>query len=283
MKSAPVSKALSKASWDIVKGNKSLFAFPLIGALLSIIPFVIFWVPAGFFYVADKNVIAIVLTVLGIWGVSLAIQFSLGALVVGADEALHGRPVSVGACFGRAFGRVGPLFAWSGINAIMQVFTSALEGDGDTSSWASLIMSIFRSILGAIVELAWRLITLLVVPLIMLEGTGAVGAMKGSFNIFRKHWGTQVKGFVRISVPVALLFMLPGILLVIGGVLLAIFDKPIIGIPLMLLGVILVTVGSLVLNTVRGVFAVALYRFLHNGETLPGYTQEELQAAVVTS
>lgn len=283
MKAAPVSKQLSQASWAVVKQNRSLLSFTVLGIALAAIPFVVLWVPAALFLMRDQNVIGIILIVLGAWGIAFAVQLALAALVVGADEALHGRPVSVGACFRRALGRFGALLSWSGINAIMQLFVGALQGDDSGSGIADLVISIARVFLGVLVEMAWRLISFLVVPLIVLESAGAIGALKESFAIFRQHWGTQIKGFVRISIPVVLWFMLPGLALLIVGIALAVFDRPLIGVPLLLIGVILLTIGSLLYNTVRGVFSVVLYRFLKDGEALPGFTAQELQEAVVTS
>lgn len=283
MKAAPVSKQLSQASWAVVKQNRSLLSFTVIGIALAAIPFLLLWVPAAVFLMRDQNVIGIILVVLGAWGVAFAVQLALAALVIGADEALHGRPVSVGACFGRAMGRFGALLTWSGINALMQLFAGALQGDSTSGGIADMVVSIVRVFLGALVEMAWRLISFLVVPLIVLESAGPVGALKESFAIFRQHWGTQIKGFVRISIPVVLWFMLPGLALLIGGLALAVFDRPAIGIPLLLIGVILLTIGSLLYNTVRGVFSVVLYRFLKDGQAMPGFTAEELQQAVVTA
>lgn len=283
MKPAPVSKQLSQASWAVVQQNKSLLSCTVIGVALAAIPFVVFWVPAAVFFAREQDVVGIVLLLLGVWGIAFAVQLSLAAVVAGADEALHGRPVAIGHCFGRALGRFGALLSWSGVNALMQLFAGALQGDASGSGVAQIIVSIARIFLGAIVELAWRLISLLVVPLIVLEGKGPFSALKESFAIFRQHWGTQIKGFVRISLRVALWFTLPGIILLLGGLFLAIFDRPLIGVPLLLVGVILLTIGSLLYSTVRGVFSVVLYRFVKDGETSPGFTEQELQQAVVAS
>jgi hypothetical protein len=45
-------------------------------------------------------------------------------------------------------------------------------------------------------------------------------------------------------------------------------------------GVALLAVSMLVMQALRGVFGVALYRFATSGEVPAGYTQDELESAV---
>jgi len=280
MKKSPASKELSAASWAILRQNRSLVSFPVIGALLSLIPIIIFWIPAAILLGLDRNVPGFIFAFFGLLVSVFVVQLALAALVVGADEALHDRPVSVGACFGRALKRTPAIVGWSMINAVMQIFVGFLQG-GDSGS-GSIVMTIFRAIFGTVVEMAWRLVTWLVMPFIMFDDAGPVTAVRSSFGVFREHWGTQIRGFARLTFSWVLLLVLPGLALVIGGVLLAANDNATIGLPLILIGVIMMVVGSLLFNTVRGVFAVVMYRYLKDGSTLGGFTTSQLEAAVMT-
>jgi hypothetical protein len=52
------------------------------------------------------------------------------------------------------------------------------------------------------------------------------------------------------------------------------------GAVIVVIGVALLVVSMLVVQALRGVFGVALYRFATDGEVAPGYSQEELESAV---
>ncbi len=281
MKKSAASKKLSAASWAIVRQNRSLVSFPAIGGLLSLIPIFIFWIPGAVLLGLNQNVPGFIFAFLGLLASVFVVQLALAALVVGADDALHDRPVSVGNCFGRALKRTPAILGWSMINAVMQLFVGFLQGDGSGNGIGSIVMAIFRGILGPIVEIAWRLVTWLVMPYIMFDDAGPVTAVRSSFGVFREHWGTQIRGFARITFSWVLLLTLPGLALVIGGILLAVNDNPSIGLPLILIGVILMVLGSLLFNTVRGVFAVVMYRYLKDGSTLGGFSATQLEAAVM--
>jgi hypothetical protein len=282
MKKSASSKELSAASWAIVRKNRSLLSFPVVGALLSLIPIIIFWIPGAVLLGLDRNVPGFIFAFLGILGSVFVVQLALAALVVGADDALHGRPFSVGGCFGRALKRTPTILGWSTINAVMQLFTGFLQGGDAGSGFGSIVMAIFRAILGTIVELAWRLVTWLVIPFIMFDDVGPVTAVRSSFGVFREHWGTQIRGYARITFSWVLLLILPGLALVIAGIVLAVNDNPPLGLPLIFIGVGLMVLGSLLFNTVRGVFSVVMYRYLQDGSTLGGFTAPQLEAAVMS-
>ena len=142
------------------------------------------------------------------------------------------------------------------VNAVVQLFVGFLQGDESGRGLGSIIMAIFRALLGAVVSIAWRLITWLVMPFIMFDEAGPVTAIKGSFGVFRDHWGTQIRGFARITFSRVLLLTLPGLLLM--------------------------TLGSLLFHTVRGVFSVVMYRYLIDGSVLGGFSASQLDAAVMS-
>ena len=139
-------------------------------------------------------------------------------------------------------------------------------------------------IAASLVGAAWSLITFMAVPVITFEGTGPWTTLKRSATLFKDRWAGQVTGNVAIGGIVFLLGVLPAILLIAigvyrlesndgGGSLAG-------GAVIVVIGVALLAVSMLVLQALRGVFGVALYRFATDGEVPAGYTQEELESAV---
>ena len=48
------SKLLTQKSWTIVKDNRYLLAFPVLGFLASLVPLAMFWIPAGYLAISDQ-------------------------------------------------------------------------------------------------------------------------------------------------------------------------------------------------------------------------------------
>ena len=80
--------------------------------------------------------------------------------------------------------------------------------------------------------------------------------------------------------------MLPAVLLIAGGAYLWASDDGTGGLAagafVLLLGVILFVVSMLIIQAMRGVFGVALYRFASTGEVASGFTEADLNSAVRT-
>ena len=83
-----------------------------------------------------------------------------------------------------------------------------------------------------------------------------------------------------------LLGVLPAVLLIAGGVYVWINDDGAgtmaAGAVVALVGLLLLIVSMLILQAMRGVFGVALYRFASTGEVTTGFTEADLNSAVRT-
>lgn len=275
------SKLLTQKSWAIIQANRYLLAFPVLGFVISLIPLAIFWIPAGFFLLNNQNWIGILLAILGIFANQIVISISSGGLIAAADAELSGQDSSIAHGLGRALARILPLIAWAFVATVVNVIVGAMRGRSGSGAADAL-----RNLAAAGVLAMWQLVTFFVLPLIMLEGLGPIAAIKQSFALFRQKWGTQIFGGVRIGGLVGLATILPGILLVLLGGWLAITGSATalgFGIGIIVLGILLFMVGALLLSTMRGIFAVVLYRFASQGAVEGGFTAEELTGAVRTS
>src|SRR6056297_1534047 len=115
------SKIVTGKSWAVLKANPYLFAFPIIGMVLSIIPLGIFGIPALYFVEGDSDWIAIPLAIALMFGVQEVVTFPAAGLVCAVDEEMHGRDASVGAGMSAAFSRFGPLIAWSAVQTVVSI------------------------------------------------------------------------------------------------------------------------------------------------------------------
>lgn len=273
------SKVITRKSWAVLKDNPYLFAFPIIGVLLSVIPLTLFGIPALYFVETDNEWIAIPLVVALMFGVQAVVTFPAAGLVSAVDEEMHGRDASVGAGMSAAFSRFGPLVAWSAIQTVVSILINLVRGNGQ----GGVISSILRSVLAAAADVMWQLITFFVLPVMMIEKISPIDAIKSSSSLFKKQWGNQLAGGVRIGGLIALLVIVPGALLVGAGVgiLLAGSTAAVIaGIATAAIGFLIVVLGALILSAMRGIYSVALYYYAKDGEVLGGFTGEELQSSV---
>ena len=135
------------------------------------------------------------------------------------------------------------------------------------------------TIAARLVGMAWALVTFLAVPVIAIEGTGALETLKRSASIFRERWGQQITGNLAIGGAVGLFGILPATLMIVAGVMVW-SSAPFIGALLVIVGAIVLAVALLISKALSGIFGVALYRYATEGEAVGGFTAEELESAV---
>ncbi|MEV7770239.1 hypothetical protein [Kitasatospora sp. NPDC086791] len=159
--------------------------------------------------------------------------FFNAVLIVAADDALRGRPVRIGASYRRALRRLPAVVAWALVGAVVIVLGSVL-----------------------LVGLPWVMASYLVLPAMMIDGSGVREAMRTSRQAFRAHGGDTTRGSIRTALPVTLSFVPSAVVFALG---LTAADR--------LLGVLAVAGAALwlalavtVTASLSGVFRVSHYR-----------------------
>lgn len=275
------SRLLTTKSWAVIRENRYLLAFPVIGFLASLIPLAIFWIPAGLLWLDDQTAAGIVLAVIGIFANQIVLSIASGGLIAAADTELSGGDSSVGHGIARSLARLLPLIGWALISTVVNVIAGLIRGNNQNGAADAL-----RNIAAAGALAMWSLVTFFVVPFIMLDGQGPISAIKKSFALFKAKWGLQIFGGVRIGGIVGVVTILPGVLLVVLGFFAATAGNDVLlagGIGLVVVGILLFMVGALLLTTMRGIFSVVLFRFAKDGVVEGGFSEQELADAVRTS
>lgn len=274
------SKLLTQKSWAIVKDNRYLLAFPVLGFLASLVPLAMFWIPAGYLAISDQYVAAVALAIVGIFANQIVISIAGGGLVASADQELSGGASSLGHGIGRALARLFPLVGWALIATVVNVIVGLIRGQGNGVGDA------VRNLAAAGILAMWQLVTFFVLPFIMLDGRGPISAIKESFALFRAKWGVQIFGGVRIGGMIGLLTILPGILLVVLGFVAAFTDSTALlalGVTMIVIGILLFMIGALLISTMKGIFSVVLFRYAKDGVVEGGFTEPELAGAIRTA
>ena len=232
------------------------------------------------------SVLGIVAIVLGVLVLVLAnvagltaANMQLAGLVSAADDVLHGRELDEESARSAARSRLRQLAVWSGISIAVGALVSLIQGDGDSGILATVV----RSLLAGVVASLWAVVTMLALPVIVLENLGAMAAVKRSAGIIRSTWGEAILGTVRIGLRFTLIYTLPGAVLIVGGVALGVaVGGPAIaaGAVLAVVGVALTVVGLVKAATCRNVFGVALYRWANGEGALGPYSEGDLSGAI---
>lgn len=265
---------LTKKSWALLRGNKQRFRFPLFGALACIVVLAVTIAPGVYLIDEGDEAVGGVLTAVGIFLCAFVGTFFGVALAATADAIFHGRDASFGTGLAVARRRIGAVAGWAALSAIVGTILAAIRQGG----------SVGEAIVGSLGAAAWSLITFLAVPVIAIEGLGPVATLKRSASLFKTRWAGQVTGNVAIGGIVLVAGVLPAVLLIALGVALWVSDDGGAGLAagavVALVGVALLAISALIVQAMRGVFGVALYRFAADGEVGGGFTQAELESAV---
>ncbi len=269
------SRALTRQSWAVLKDNRYLMAYPVVGMALSIIPLVVI-VPGVIFIAGNQNWIGWGLVVVGLYLLALVNAVVQAGLTVSAAVELEGGDSSLGHGLSTAMGRLGRLARWAFVGTVVNLLIGLLRGNNN----GGVVAIIFRNVLAAAADVMWQLITFFVMPAMMLDDLGMIDAIKKSASTFKQRWGTQLSGGVRIGGLIGLVAILPAILALVGGVVLSAVGAWAIGVPLALIGLVVLVVAGLLLSAIRGVFSVVLYRFATTGAVEGGFTEQQLVGAV---
>ena len=260
---------LTKKSWRLLRQHPELIRFPLYGAVATVLLAIVTIGPGLYLFEEDVLAGAIPLFVVGVYLLSVAgFYFSVG-LAAAADMTFRGQEPTVSDGLTVARLRFSQICGWAAVSTAIGLVMGVLENQG----------GIGGQIAARVVGMAWALVTFLAVPVIALEGTGALTTLKRSASIFRERWGQQITGNIAIGAAVFLLGVLPAAALIAGGIVLwpsASFP----GALLVVVGALVLAIALLISRALSGIFGVALYRYALDGEVVGGFTQEDMESAV---
>jgi hypothetical protein len=249
-------------SYTVLSKDVEILVFPLLSGVSAILLAIGFFLPlydAGAFEAIRRG--------RGLWPHYAALFawyyanffvgiFFNGALAACANIRLAGGDPTVRDGLRLAFRRIGRIALWALIAATVGLLLSSVR---NRRNW------ILR-LLGASLELAWTLITYLIVPVLLFEERGVYDSIYRSEELFHQHWGEQVAGSFGFGLLTTLL-CLPAFGI---AALLWDYDRA-LGICMAGSYLLILAVVS---SAVKGVFTVALYRYATEGEAPSGFSAD---------
>lgn len=266
--------ALTKQSWAVVRGDRSLLVFPVVSAVCALIVAAVFFgVGAGLGAAADAIWPAVPFIVVGVYLLIVIGQFCAVALAACATRALDGEDTTFGEGVTAARSRMGIILGWSAVVLVVGAAITALQ-----ALLRDAAGNVVGSIIGGLANFAWTVATFFVIPVIALEGLGPKDAIKRSTGIIKERWGESVVGSATIGGAIFLVGILPGILLVVAGAALT-GSTAALGAVVIAIGVVVIVVAALLQTTLNAVFRVALFRFATQGDVSGRFSQDQLAGA----
>ncbi len=262
---------LGKTSWRVLRKDKELLWLPVLGGVAAlIIAGVVLLVitlinydPADGLGDMEIGGGSVLLIILGVIVAAIAVYFFQGALVHGARERLTGGDPTVASAIRGAWKRIGAIAPWAIVALVVGAIINAIQAAArNRAGFAGAIM-------GSLLDLAWRALTFLVMPVIIAEGTGAFGAIGRSKNLLRRTWGENLVAQAGLSI-VGFVLMLPGLLIAIflGSGPLGVFG--------VIVGGLLIIFGAVVASALSAVYQTALYEYATTGESPAEFAEVNL-------
>jgi hypothetical protein len=266
--------ALTKVSWQVLRGDSSLMLFPLTTGICAVIVAAVFFgAGAGVGVAVKSGWGAVPFVVAGLYLLVAIGQFCAVALAACVTKALDGEQTSFSDGIQVARARLSVILAWAGVQLVVGALIAALQ-----AALREGVGNLVGQLVGGLTNLAWTIATFFVVPIIALEGLGPREAIKRSTHTIRERWGEGVVGNGLIAGVISLIGVLPGIALIVIGISLA--HKSVTGGVLVIaLGIFVVLSATLIQVTLSAIFRVALYRYAVSGDLTGPFTQEQLQQA----
>jgi hypothetical protein len=258
---------LAKVSLRVVWSDGSLSALVVLGGVAAGAVALAFLVPAAIAYEIEEKVLAAVLTAIGVYLATLVATYFAVALAAAAADVLDGRDATVRGGMAVASRLTGPIAGWAlvltTVNLVLQVLRERA--------------GILGSLLLGAASVAWSLATLLVVPILALEGLGPLQALDRSSSLFRATWGEQLVGTASIGILFAVFGTVPAIALVFLGLA---SGSTAVAVACVVVGILVAVAAGVLGSAARSVFAVALYRYAAGAGPTGPFTTADLERAV---
>lgn len=264
---------LAKDSWAVLKADRSLLAFPVVGSIAAVVAFSIVALPgAGVWAITDSGWTALPFAVVALYAATFVTIFTGVGLAAASAQVMDGRDATLRTGLAVARTHTGAIAKWALVQTTAGLIINVLQQMAESENGIVRLVGLIATTL---ISVAWALASFFVIPLIAFEGVSPGEALKRSTALIRERWGEGVAGSASIGIIAFLLGVLPAIVVGVIGVQVG---GP-AGIALIAIAVVVLIVTAIVANTLTQVFRVALYRFATDAPVAAGFASEDLEAA----
>ena len=256
----------AKASWAVLQHDRELAVLPILGALASIAVVLAVGLPIWLSTdgIDDGGSSAGSDPMLWIGGIIILLAVTVitvffnAAVVSGARERFSGGDPTISSAIKGAFSRLHVIVPWAILALTVGMIIRLIQSSDN----------IVARILGTLLNMAWGVLTFLVVPILVVEQTGPFQSLSRSGELLRHTWGENLIAQVGFGI-IGFVAAIPGIIIIaIGasagsvGALVAI-----------VIGFGWIALVSVVISTLTAIFQMALYIYATTGQVPMGFEQ----------
>ncbi|MDE1832928.1 MAG: hypothetical protein KGH58_00745 [Candidatus Micrarchaeota archaeon] len=254
----------------LVFKDKSLFSYPILSAIISIIIAAALFIPMFFATQWGTANYVIVLFVYYLL-VTFISTYMLVGMLLSFRAYAKGKPISIGQALSQANSYTVQIFEWAVFYSIIMMLLRALE---------SRSRGIAGVVLSAVASFALSVAILFVIPVIIDQRAGPIKAIEGSVKFIKDNFGATFGGLL-FSDLYSMMFTLGGVAILIVGVI-AIAAVGAIAIGIAVIGIVLMVIGGLVGYMISNVFRLILYDYKLTGKLPAGIDAELIKGSVVS-
>ncbi len=268
---------LTRQSFRVLKLDKELLLFPAISGVACLLVLASFAVPlwnSGYVDVLLEDQeqihdpIAYVVLFAFYFVNYFVIVFFNAALVACAVIRFKGGDPTLGDGLRAASARLPQIAGWALVSATVGIVLKLIESRSERAG----------QIVSGLLGMAWSVTTYFVVPVLVVERVGPVGAVKRSGSIMGKTWGEALAGQFGMGLVTFLLFRPAIAMLVLGAVALS-ANQAVLGVGLLVVGGVALLVVSLISSAVSAILLAALYLYAAEGRLPSNFDQDLLKHA----
>src|ERR1700734_3399224 len=245
----PTGKAILRASLRLFRQDRHMIWLPVMATITAVIAFAIIAGPVALELGHSGIAVVVALACGSVVATAATVIFNV-ALVFAATDRIEGRTPTIRGSLAQAWGRRNVIFSWAILSAVVGTAIRLLEQR----------LGLVGRLIGFAGGLAWAVATFLVIPVLAFENVGPIEAIKRSSSILKARFGTIARGGLRFGF--LFLGLSLGALAVLAiGVLCVAKHAWVVGIPVAVLGFILLIGGSMYAQAAGMYMRTILYRY----------------------
>lgn len=254
----------AKASWAVLQHDRELAVLPILGALSSLAVVLAVGIPIWLSTdgIDDGDGSAGGEPMLWIGGIIILLAITVitvffnAAVVSGARERFSGGDPTISSAIKGAFSRLHVIVPWAILALTVGMILRAIQSSDN----------MIARILGSLLDMAWGVLTFLVVPILVVEQTGPFRSLSRSGELLRHTWGENLIAQVGFGI-IGLVAAIPGVLIIALGASASGLGA-VIG---AVIGFGWIALVMVVMSTLTAIFQMALYLYATTGQVPMGF------------